>query len=58
MSQLDSVLEKAKTNKYIKRTGTPGNYKYEYADGDGKTHERAMTNTLNEKVGVKGGDFS
>lgn len=57
INQLNNLLEKGGSKKYIRRTGSPGNYKYEYTE-HGKAHERAMTNTLNEKVGVKGGDFS
>lgn len=36
MNQLDNLIEKAQGKKYIKRTGTPGNYKYEYSDVSGR----------------------
>lgn len=36
MNQLDNLIEKAQGKKYIKRTGTPGNYKYEYEEETGR----------------------
>jgi len=45
----DDLIEKAVTHKYIKRTGTPGNYKYWYKMPDGSVRSSADDPDLHAK---------